>query len=128
MTLSVATWVWIPPFNRFFLLSTLPHPLFLTGNIKMDRIPLKIKWKIHCYLHCISSFEGNSWIKICKMSHRIFYFLLFYTGPYISRHHFSQVFRTTVNIICKKDFRHEFSFFNGSTETLASTHLTAKIW
>ena len=33
----------------------------------------------------------------------------------------------SLNIICKKDFRHEFSFFNGSTETLSLTHLTANI-
>ena len=133
MTLSVVTWVWIPPFNRFFLLSKPPpplHPLFLTDNIKMDRIPVKIKWKIHCYLHCISSFEGNSWIKICKMSHQIFYFLLFYTSLYIIQHtsFFTNFYNfSSLNIICKKDFRHEFSFFNGSTETLAPTHLTAKI-
>ena len=70
---------------------------------------------------------GNSCIKICKMSHQIFYFLLFYNSLYINRHHFSQIFRTSLNIICKKDFRHEFSFFNGSNETLAPTPLTAKI-
>ena len=64
------------------------------------------------------------------MSYQIFYFLLFYTTFYIiqqtsfltSFYNFS-----SLNIICKKDFRHEFSFFNGSTETLAPTHLTAKI-
>ena len=61
------------------------------------------------FLHCISSFEGT---KICKMSHQILYFLLFYTSLYISRHHFSQIFRTSLNIILKKDFHHKFSFFN----------------
>ena len=60
------------------------------------------------------------------MNYQIFYFLLFYTILHISRHHFSQIFRTSLNIICKKDFRYEFSFFNGSTETLAPTPL-AKI-
>ena len=50
------------------------------------------------------------------MSHQIFYFLLFYTSLYVSRHHFYQMFRNSLNIICKKDFRHEFSFFNISTE------------
>ena len=39
--------------------------------------------KYTSYLHCTSSFEGNSCIKICKMSHQIFYFLLFYTSIYI---------------------------------------------
>ena len=55
------------------------------------------------FLHCISSFEDNSCINICKMNHQIFYFLLFYTSLYISRHHFSQIFRTSLNIIFKKD-------------------------
>ena len=32
---------------------------------------------------------------------------------YISRYHFSQIFRTSFNIIWKTDFRHEFSFFHG---------------
>ena len=57
------------------------------------------------------------------MSHQIFYFFLFHTSLlYISRHRFSQIFRTSLNIICKKDFRHEiFLVFNGSTETLPPT-------
>ena len=38
-----------------------PSPLFLTDNIKMDKIPTKIKWKIHTFLHFISSFEGTSY-------------------------------------------------------------------
>ena len=37
-------------------------------------------------------------INICKMSHQISYFLLFYTSLYISRHNFSQIFRTSRNI------------------------------
>ena len=58
------------------------------------------------------------------MSHQIFYFFLFHTSLlYISRHRFSQIFRTSLNIICKKDFRHEiFLVFNGSTETLPPPH------
>ena len=63
------------------------------------------------------------------MSHQIFYFLLFYTSLYIitQQTSFFINFITSVsslNIICKKDFRDDFSFFNGSTETLAPTHLT----
>ena len=62
------------------------------------------------YIVYTSSFEGNSCIEIYKMSHQIFYFLLFCTSLYIIRcRHFSQIFRTSLNIICKKDFRHEFS-------------------
>ena len=64
------------------------------------------------------------------MSHQIFYFLLFYTSLYIIQQtsfftNFDNF--SSLNIICKKDFRHEFSFFNGSTETLSLTHLTANI-
>ena len=35
-------------------------------------------------------------------------------SSYISRYHFSQIFRTSFRIICKKDFRHEFSFLTDS--------------
>ena len=72
------------------------------------------------FLHCISSFEDNSCINICKMSHQIFYFLLFYTSLYISRHHFSQIFRTSLNILAiiwEKKFCHKFSFFNRFTNS-----------
>ena len=55
--------------------------------------------------------------KNCKISHQIFYFLLLYISVYISRHHFSQMFRTVFNIIGKKDFCHEFSFFNEFNQT-----------
>ena len=36
--------------NRFCPLSKKTHPLFLKDNIKMDRIPTKIKWKFWRYL------------------------------------------------------------------------------
>ena len=38
--------------------------------------------------------------------------LVVFISFYISRYHFSQVFRTSFNIIWKKDFQHKFSFFN----------------
>ena len=53
-------------------------------------------------------------IKICKMSHQIIYFLLFYTSFYINRHHFSQIFRTSLNIICKNIFVRNFPFLTDS--------------
>ena len=59
-------------------------------------------------------------ITICKMIHQIFYFLLFYTSLYISRHHFSQIFRTSLNILAiiwEKKFCHKFSFFNRFTNS-----------
>ena len=40
---------------------------------------------------------------------------------YISRY-FSQVFRTSFNIIWRKDFCHKFSFFNGLIQPPPSTH------
>ena len=46
--------------------------------------------------------------KICKMrATRSFISCCFYYS--ISRYHFSQIFRTSFNFICKKDFRLEFS-------------------
>ena len=40
---------------------------------------------------------------ICKISHQIFYFLLFYVSFYISRYNFSQIIRTSFIVIWKKD-------------------------
>ena len=36
---------------------------------------------------------------------------------YISRYDFPRIFRTSFNIIWNEDFCHEFSFFNGFTQT-----------
>ena len=95
------------PLNRFILLGkNLSTPLFLTNNIKLDEIQTKSKWKIQIVnLHCISSFEGSSFIKICKIQP-----LLFSIGFYVSRYHYSQLFRTSINIICKKTFTLNFPF------------------
>ena len=53
-------------FNRFCPLSNTPPPLpsppFLMDNIKMDRIPTKIKWKIHQIKSKIS--KKNIFVKI----------------------------------------------------------------
>ena len=56
-------------------------------------------------------------INICKRNHQVFYFLLFCISFYISRYPFSQIIRTSLSIIWKKD-RHKFSFFNGFTQPL----------
>ena len=48
---------------------------------------------VYIYNIYLKFWRYNSCIKICKMSHQIFYFLLFYTSLYISRHHFPQIFR-----------------------------------
>ena len=74
-------------------MNTLPFPLFLTHNTKLEGIPRKIKWKIHAFLHFISSFQSASY----KMIHLlVFYFLLFSISFYI------QLFITSFSAIWKK--------------------------
>ena len=76
----------------------------------MDRILTKIFYIVFQVFEVLL-------IKICKMQSIDFLFLVVFISFYISRHHFSQVFRTSFNIIWKKDFRHKFSFFNDFTQT-----------
>ena len=85
--------------------------LLLTDNIKMDRILTKFTTL------CFKFWKYIPLIKICKTQSLDLLFLTVFISFYISRHHFSQVFRTSFNIIWKKDFRHKFSFFNGFTQT-----------
>ena len=97
--------------NGFCLLSNKnPTPLFLTDNIKTDRILSKIFYIVFQVLKVLL-------IKICKIQSLDLLFLVVFISFYISRYHFSQVFRTSFNIIWKKDFRHKFSFFNRFTQT-----------
>ena len=77
-----------------------PTPLFLTDNIKMDRILTKIFYIV---------------LQVLKTQSVDLLFVVFMSF-YISRYHFSQAFRTSFNIIWKKDFRRKFSFFNGLTQ------------
>ena len=44
-------------------------------------------------------------------------FLAAFISFYISRYHFWKIFRTSFNIIWKKNFHDEFSIFNGLTQT-----------
>ena len=117
--------------NRFFPLSKNHPPSSYVLNRQyyngQNTNQNQMKNKLTIYTVYTSSFEGNSCIKICKMSHQIFYFLLLYTSLYIIQQtSFFTNFQnfSSLNIICKKHL--EFSFFNGSTETLAPTPLTAK--
>ena len=64
-------------------------------------------------------------IKICKIELLDLLFLVVFISFYISRYHFSQIFRTSFGIIHKKDFRHKFSFLTDSLKL--PTPLTAKI-
>ena len=54
-------------------------------------------------------------IIICKMQPLDLLFLVLYVRFHINRYHLSLIFRASYNI-WKKDFRHEFSFFNGFTQ------------
>ena len=69
-------------------------------------------------------------IKICKIQPPDLLFLVVFISFYISRFHFSQIFRTLFNIIWKTDFRDDFSFSMDSLNTPPPpppTLLTAKI-
>ena len=65
-------------------------------------------------------------VKNCKIQSLDLLFLAVFISFYISRYHISQVFRTSFNIIWKKDFRHKFSFFNGFTQTPTSHPLNSQ--
>ena len=70
-----------------------------------------------CPFHIVFQVFSIHLIKILRQSNQISYFLLFFIF-YISRNIiFSQIFRTSFNIICKKDFCHEFSFLTDSLKT-----------
>ena len=97
--------------NGFCSLSKKNHALFLTDNIKMDRILIKILYIVFQVLKVLLK-------NICKIQSLDLLFLVVFISFYISRYHFSQVFRTSFNIIWKKDFCQRFFFFNGFTQTL----------
>ena len=81
-------------------------------------------WIFHLIRTCISSFEGVFYKNLFLVVHQIFYFSLFFISFYISRYHFSQIFKTFC-IIRIKDFCHKFSFLTDSLKP--PTPLTAKI-
>ena len=61
-------------------------------------------------------------IKIGKIGLPDLLFLIVFISFYISRYHFSQVFRSLFRIIHKKDFCHEFSFLTDSLKPPPSPH------
>ena len=77
--------------NGFCQLTKTPTPLFLMDNIKMDRILTKIFYIVFQVLKVLL-------IKICKIQSLDLLFLVVFISFYISRY-FSQVFRTSFNII-----------------------------
>ena len=79
----------------------------------MDNIKMGMNTN-QSFLHCVSSFEGTSYK---NLSHTVTKFLfLVFISFCISRYYFSQVFRTSFNIMLKKDSCHKFSFFNRFTQ------------
>ena len=64
-------------------------------------------------------------LKICKIEPPDLLFLVV-LHQQIPRYYFPQIFRTSFNMICKKDFRHKFSFFNGFTQPLPTNHLNSQ--
>ena len=60
-------------------------------------------------------------VRLCKIEPPNLLFLAVFISFYIIRYHFSQIFRTSFNIISKKDFRHEFSFLSDSLKPLHSS-------
>ena len=88
----------------------------LIGNIKLDRIPTKIKRKIHaqkkntCSFYTVFQVLEVLLIKICKIQPLDLLFLVIFISFYINRYHFSQIFKTSFSIIWKKDFCQNFPF------------------
>ena len=92
----------------------------------MDRIPTKIKWKLYALLHCISSFEGViTSYKNLEITPLDLIFVVFISF-YISRYHFLPIFRTSFNIIWKKNFCHKLSIFNGFTQPIPAPPLNSQ--
>ena len=67
-------------------------------------------------------------IKIFKIEPPDLLFLVVFISFYISRYHFSQIFRTSFRIIRKKDFPREFSFLtNYSCSNLSTALIRAQL-
>ena len=97
------------------------HTLFLMDNIKMmEIITTKIKWKMHALF--------TLYFKFWRIQPPDFLFFVVFISFYISRSHFSQIFRTSFNITWKRDFCHKFSFFNRFTQTAPLTAKIHSVW
>ena len=81
----------------------------------MDRIPTKIKWKI-CPFYIVLNEGSYTSYKNVTMKPLDLLFLVAFISFYISRYQFLQISWFSFNIR-KKDFRHEFSFFNRFIQT-----------
>ena len=100
---------------------SLPQPVFNTWTIsRLIKYLPKSNEKYMPFLHWISSFEGNSCknLKDTATTDLLFLVVFIRRSFYISRYHFSKIFRTSFNIIWKIDFQHEFSIFEKLTNPL----------
>ena len=81
-----------------------PHPLFLTNNIKTQRIQTKTFYTVFQVLNVVL-------IKVCKIQSLDLLLLVVFLSFYISRYHFPQVFRTSFNIIWENVLAQIFLFY-----------------
>ena len=114
--------------NGFCLLSTPPPPV-LNGEYQYGYYTKQNQMKNTSPFHIIFQVLKVLLIKTeRKIEPPDLLFTVVLISFYISRYHFSQIFRTSFNIIWKTDFRHEFSFFHRFTNPPPHpTPLTAKI-
>ena len=94
------------PLNIFWLSKKPLHPtpsLFLTYNIKLDKMPTKTKWKIQaCFILYFKFFEGTS-VESYKIYTATSSFISCFTSVFISADIiFLQLFRASFNIIWKR--------------------------
>ena len=89
------------------------------SSVKVSRQRRTIFFEFSTLLRLVFQVLNVRLIKICKIKPPDLLFLVVVIGFYISRYHFSQIFRTSFRIIRKKDFRHEFSFLTDSLNPLS---------
>ena len=87
----------------------------------MDGIAPKVNWKIHALFMLYFKFWRYFFTKLCKIQPPdLLFFVVFIS--FISRYHFSQIFRTLFHIILKKDFCQEVLFLTDSLNPLIPHH------
>ena len=116
--------------NRFFPLGKHRHPHrpphhVSNGQYQDGQNTNQNQMKNICLFYIAFQVLKERLIKICKAELSDLLFLVVFISFYISRYHFSQIFRTSFSIISKKDFLHKFSFLMDSLKD--PTPLTTKI-
>ena len=95
-----------------------PHPLFLTDNIKMDRIPTKIRWKVHVPFILYFQVFNIHLIKTCKIEPPVILLFVVFISFYIGRYHFFCKFLELRWILSVKNIF--VTIFLSSTDSLTS--------